>query len=158
MRTFLAILVGVVVSSLVPGRALAQVAEDKGILALDNYVYLRIRVPAAGFGIRDRRVLLEQRLVHILSYENTEMPKVRIGDVRGKPTIYVDDVKFVTVYPQDAKANNTSMKALAEVWAKRIYAGIRMNGPGFGRPARLPTAAPPDESIPERPDYIPSGP
>jgi hypothetical protein len=158
MRTLLRLLSVIFGLSLLPWVAQAQVAEDKGTLSLDDYIYLRVRVPAAGFGIRDRRVLLDQRLVYVLSYGNTEMPKVHVGSIHGKPTIYVGDVRFITVYPQDARANNTTMDGLARVWAKRIYAGIRSNGPGFGRPASAPTAPLPEASVIEPSGAAPATP
>jgi|GEM_PF-2334169 len=123
---FILLLAGFVLVPLLLDSAPAVALAEIGI---DNHLFLRIRTPAAGFKIEERRVLLDQRLVEILSYENTRNPKVWIGNIRGKPTIYVGETKLITVYPRDAKANNTTSSWLASHWAQRLRAGIPQVAP-----------------------------
>ena len=66
--------------------------------------------------------------------------------MRGKPTIFVGDTKFVTVYPQDAAANKTTMEKLAAIWADRLRATILKVGPTHGE--RIPDAEKPSDSVP----------
>ncbi len=119
------------VALLLPDGLLAQ--EGKGPvpadISINNYLFLRIRTPAAGFTVDQRRLLLEQRLVEIVSTENTGNPPVRVGNIRGKPTIYVGKVQLITVYPRDADANKTTMAKLAAQWAERIRKGLIQVGP-----------------------------
>jgi len=126
----------------------ASVAQaDPGEVGLNNHVALRIRTNAAGWTIVERRTLVDQRLVHVLSYENTIAPEVRVSDVRGKPTIYVGDCKLITVYPQDAAANKTTMEKLAGIWAQRVADFIKASGPAHGK--RIPSAPSPDDQRPK---------
>ncbi|MFQ6133003.1 MAG: hypothetical protein ACE5R4_13260 [Armatimonadota bacterium] len=129
------------------GALTASAAQaDPGDVGLNNRLLLRIRTNAAGWTILERRTLVDQRLVHVLSYENTIQPDVRIGDIRGKPTIYVGDTKLITVYPRDAEANAASMERLAEIWAGRVAEFIKVTGPAHGK--RIPTAPPPPDNEP----------
>ncbi|MFQ5810226.1 MAG: hypothetical protein ACE5JM_11460 [Armatimonadota bacterium] len=124
-------LAALLVGLLLPDALLAQ--EGKGPvpaeISVNNYLFLRIRTPAAGFTVDQRRVLLEQRLTEIFSNENTRQPDVRVGNIRGKPTIYVGETQLITVYPRDADANKTTMERLAAHWAKRLRIGIAHVGP-----------------------------
>jgi len=92
-------------------------------ISIGNQVFLRIRTPAAGYTILEREQTVNERLVAILSCHRPE--PVTISLIRGKPTIYVDGVQFVTVYPQDVAANKaTSMMQLAQIWAANLRTGL----------------------------------
>jgi len=125
------LLVGLVVVPLMLDAALAQ--EGKGPvpaeIGVNNHLFLRIRTPAAGFTVDQRRVLLERRLTEMFSCENTRSPDVRVGNIRGKPTIYVGETQLITVYPRDAEANKTTMEWLAAHWAERLRKALPHVGP-----------------------------
>ena len=127
--------------SLVAGAGFAQErkyeAPTQADIALDNYLFFRLRTPAAGYTVAARDTLINQRIVEI--FEAGEPGPVTICDVRGKPTIYVNGVKLVTVYPRDAEAagNGICTQQLARAWASRIEAGLRKVWPG----CRFPSAA-----------------
>ncbi len=102
-------------------------------IALDNVLFFRIRTPAAGYKVVEREKIVNQRLVDILSYRAGG--PVTISPIRGKPTIYVDGTKLVTVYPRDVEANNaTSMHQLAGIWATRLREGLPKVLPGARDP------------------------
>ncbi len=143
---FACVVAAAVAASFLAAFPAASVEAQVEPVVVNSSLVLRVRTPAAGWQTIERRILLDQRMVHILSYEDTFNPDVRIGSVRGKPTIYVGDTKLVTIYPQDAAANNTTMEGLARVWADRAVATIRRTAPKHGK--RIPDAEPPDENVP----------
>lgn len=98
-------------------------------IGINNFLFFRIRTPAAGYKVVEREKIINQRLVEILS-DRTAGP-VTISPIRGKPTIYVDGMKLVTVYPRDVDANNAGgMDGLANIWAQRVREGLPKIMPG----------------------------
>jgi len=133
----------------VAGACVAQapqyVAPTQADIALDNYLFFRIRTPAAGYTVAARDTLINQRLIEI--FEAGEPGPVTIGDINGKPTIYVNGIKLVTVYPRDAEAAGGGIctQQLARIWAARIGPGLHKVWPGCRFPSALP-AQPPAEA------------
>jgi len=123
------VLVTVVLASVVLDAVPVAAQEGPQEVAVDNYLFLRIRTPAAGFTMDQRRILLDQRMVNILSYEDAGHPNVWVGNIRGKPTIYVGKTQLITVYPRDAGANKTTSEWLAAHWAERVRVGLKKVGP-----------------------------
>jgi hypothetical protein len=120
--------------------ALAQEAAERKYvepteadIGINNFLFFRIRTPAAGYKVVEREKIINQRLVEVLS--NRSSGPVTISPIRGKPTIYVDGMKFVTVYPRDVEANNAGcMYTLANIWAERLREGLPKIMPGGPRP------------------------
>ena len=115
------------------GCALAQERQyeepTEADIAIDNSLFFVLRTPAAGFKVVEREKLVNARLVEILSCHRPG--PVTISPINGKPTIYVDGVKLVTVYPRDVEANKAKcMMALAESWAANLRAGLPRVMPG----------------------------
>ena len=71
-------------------------------IAIGDQLFFRIRTSAAGFRVVERERIINERLVNIIS-DGAPAP-VTISPIRGKPTIYVDGVQLVTVYPRDVEA------------------------------------------------------
>jgi hypothetical protein len=141
MRGKLALLTLVAALCLGASVALAQegtterkyVEPTEADIAINNFLFFRIRTPAAGYKVVEREKIINQRLVDILSYRAPG--PVTISPIRGKPTIYVDGIKLVTVYPRDVEANNAgSMHRLAAIWAERVGKGIPKVMPGARGP------------------------
>ena len=106
-------------------------------IAIDGVLFLRLRTPAAGFRVVEREKIINDRLIEILSYHDPA--PVTISAIRGKPTIWVDGVKLVTVYPRDVEANNAkSMMGLAKIWGQNVADGLVKVWPGcrFGSDAK----------------------
>jgi hypothetical protein len=85
---------------------------------------LALDIPGAGGGVplNVRAEILDTRMTEILS-AGIAGP-ITIGDIRGKPTIWVGEYRLVTVYPEDAAAKGMSMQDLAASWAETVRATI----------------------------------
>jgi hypothetical protein len=140
MRGLLVLLASIVALSLMAPICVGQetperkyVEPTEADIAINNFLFLRIRTPAAGFRVVEREKIINQRLVDILSYRAPG--PVTISPIRGKPTIYVDGVKLVTVYPRDVAANKAGcMQQLAGIWAQRLRDGLPKVMPGSRDP------------------------
>ena len=135
MRIAVALLIGAVAVAVVALPALAQdlaraaYEPTEADIAINNTVFLRIRTAAAGFTVAQREKIINERLVVILSCHKPG--PVTISSINGKPTIYVDGVQLVTVYPQDGAANKAkSLMAVAQTWAKNLRVGLPKVMPG----------------------------
>ncbi len=109
---------------------LARTMPEEFEIGVGGLVFFRIRAQAAGFTPAERARIVYARLTHILSYEDVDPEAVTIVPVRGKPTIYVGNVRLVTVYPSDVEATNArSMRQLAEIWAASIACCLKNVAP-----------------------------
>jgi hypothetical protein len=78
----------------------------------------------------ERARIINARIVHIISYAPVNPEAVRVVPVRGKPTIYVGNVRLVTVYPSDVEATGAeSMQRLANIWAASTACCLRNIAP-----------------------------
>jgi hypothetical protein len=116
-------------------------------IAIGNYKFFDILTPAAGYTVDQRQKLVNERLIDIFAAGH---PKpVTVGSIRGKPTIYVNGIKLVTVYPRDVQAAQAKCtQSLAAKWAARVYEGLPRVWPGCRFPTRPAAAAadPPEAS------------
>lgn len=129
----LALCLGVAIAAGQEAPERTYVEPTEADIAINSVLFLRIRTPAAGFRVVERERIINQRLVDILSYRAPG--PVTISAIRGKPTIYVDGVKLVTIYPRDVKANNAGcMQQLASIWAQRLREGLPKVMPGARDP------------------------
>ncbi|MFW5868686.1 MAG: hypothetical protein ACOCX2_12765 [Armatimonadota bacterium] len=96
----------------------AKHVPDVFDIGINGELFFRIRAQAAGFSPAERARIVNTRIVHIISFAPLDPDSVHIKPVRGKPTIYVGDVRLITVYPGDVEATGaTSMEQLANLWA-----------------------------------------
>lgn len=108
----------------------AQVIPDEFEIGVGGLNFFRIRTAAAGFSAAERARIVDARIVHILSYGELDPEDVHIVPVRGKPTIYVGDVRLVTVYPSDVEAAGAdSMEQLAGWWAASVACCLKSVAP-----------------------------
>ncbi len=124
------------------------VEPTEAVISIDNAFFFRIRTPAAGYKVSERERIVNERIVAILSCHKPG--PVTIGAINGKPTIYVDGVMLVTVYPRDAEANKTTMTDVATIWAANLRAGLPKVMPGQhpNGPARPACACPGGPDVP----------
>jgi len=147
------LLLAVITLAVAAGVAAAQAAPERTYvpptqadIAIGNYQFFAIRTPAAGYTVDQRQKLVNQRLIEIFA---AGQPKpVTVVWIRGKPTIVVNGIKLVTVYPRDAAAagGGVCTQQLAAMWAKRVEEGLPRVWPGCRFPTRKPAvevSAPP---------------
>lgn len=90
-------------------------------IGIDGETFFEIRASAAGFSAAERARIVYARIIHIISYGRVDPASVHIDYIRGKPTIYVGNVRLITVYPNDvAAAGAASMEELAQKWAAGV--------------------------------------
>jgi hypothetical protein len=78
----------------------------------------------------DRRAMLEFRLIKALTHtEYLKSVNMSYRRVPGGVAVYANGVYYVTVTPDDAKANNSTMPTLAEQWGRSIKRTFEIVGP-----------------------------
>lgn len=91
-----------------------------------------LELPGGGGGVplAVRAEILDTRMTEVLS--SGQVGPVIIGAIRGKPTIWVGEYRFVTVYPEDAAALGMSAAAVAAQWAAQLQAALVKTSPALG--------------------------
>ena len=88
-------------------------------VTLGHYLVLRVRCDAGGYTIDQRVIALQERANDLLRANKTTMTfSVRMSGADAN--IYTDHILFMTVTPEDAKANGTTAEKLANIWAQRL--------------------------------------
>jgi len=95
-------------------------APEKVEIGLGQYKFMELRGPAAGYTLAEREVAVYNRLTEALSIGPLKPEMIRVGRVRSAPTIYVDHVRLISVYPRDAAAVGTTQEALAQSWRNNL--------------------------------------
>lgn len=102
-----------------------EVAE----IRIGGVLFLVLRTPAAGYTVAERETVILRRLVAI--YDSGKILPVKVLPVRGRPTIYVGNIRLVTVYPRDVEAaGDGSVRDLARHWAEGVRQGLLLTAPG----------------------------
>ncbi|MFP3905222.1 MAG: hypothetical protein ACLFWB_13330 [Armatimonadota bacterium] len=106
-------------------------AMDQAVISLGAFPIFTIRTPAAGFTIAERERIVYIRLTEIISCQRITPDIFEIRHVRGKPTLYVGDYRFITVYPRDAAAANMDSMSLANKWLASLRRVLPQVAPYF---------------------------
>ena len=127
MHTRLVALVGVVL--LVAGvSGVAALAAPADLPADDivagGMVILRPRVAAGGLTPLERSGILYERLNQIITDQSVRAADVRAVQSGGDWTVMAGRYLFVTASAQDAAANRTTPKDLAQTWAANLAKAI----------------------------------
>jgi hypothetical protein len=90
---------------------------------LGGHEIINVKTSADGRNPYERCAIFDARTVEILN--RTQAPPLRAGDIRvvnkdGRPWIVVRKYILTDVKPQDAKAEGTSVPALADKWARSV--------------------------------------
>jgi hypothetical protein len=117
-------------------------------IALGNYKFFDIRTAAAGYTVDQRQKLVNERLIEI--FAAGQPGPVSVSGIRGKPTIFVNGIKLITVYERDAKAAGGGIctQQLAAAWAARVEEGLPRVWPGCRFPTRAASGTNPAETMP----------
>jgi hypothetical protein len=101
-----------------------------GDIKVNGALVMKIPGNGGGLPLDVRAEIVDTRMTEILSAGL--VGPVRVGDVRGKPTIWVGDYRLITVYPEDAAAVGTDMKSLACAWAVTVSQTLWRCSPAVG--------------------------
>lgn len=104
-------------------------------IKINANVFFEIRTPAAGYSVAEREAIVLKRIIEVFS--RGKISPVYVDSVRGHPTIYVDRIRLVTVYPEDVACYGAiSAWALAEKWADGVRKALLLTAPSscFGGP------------------------
>jgi hypothetical protein len=101
-----------------------------GEIKVDAFEIFKVPGNGGGVPLAVRSEILDTRMTEILS--SGRISPIIIGEVRGKPTIWVDNYRLITVYPEDAAAEGTTMQDLARVWAERVHQVLLKTSPVLG--------------------------
>jgi hypothetical protein len=83
------------------------------------------RVPAGGYSADERINQVNERLAYILGYEPLAPRYIHVRAMcDGSRAIMVGDRLLITVTAADARANNTTIARLTEVWLARAREAI----------------------------------
>jgi len=103
-------------------------------VAVNGVVFFTIPGAAIGYSSVERREIVETRITEILS--TCPLAPVTVRPVRGKPTVYVGNIRLITVYPADVRNTGAdSAKELAAKWAEGTAAALQVVAPTAFRPA-----------------------
>ena len=98
-------------------------AGASGMIAVGGVEFFEIPGNGGGLTLPVRAEIVDARITEILS-EGISGP-VRVGDVRGQPTVYVAEYRLITVYAEDAaNAGAASAQALAQKWAQSVAVSL----------------------------------
>jgi len=96
---------------------------------------LTFRVGSGKLTPADRRNLLEFRLTRALTQTEYLKPvKITYAKVPAGIAIYANGIYYVTVTPEDAKANKSTPRSLAKVWGRNIQRVFQKVGPSRQMP------------------------
>ncbi len=102
-------------------------------VSIDGVTFFTIPGPAIGYSTLQRLAIVETRIAEILS--TSPFAPVTVKPVRGKPTVYVGNIRLITVYPADVRnAGAKSAAQLAAEWAEGTAAALQVVAPSAFRP------------------------
>ncbi len=101
----------------------AKYVADVVEIGVGGEMLFRVRASAVGYSPAQRARIVDTRLVYALSYGCVKPECVRVESVRGLPTVYIGNVRIISVYPSDAEAAGAECSEwLANVWASSVAA------------------------------------
>ncbi len=122
-------------------------AQQSDTIYIANGVVARIRTAGSYGSLAERSGAIDQAIAEVISTQDTQNPQVRVAQKDGKWSVYSGDVRIISVYPEEAEANNIAAKALAQMWAKNIKTQLPLSTPK----SRMPAGA----ELPPVPTYTP---
>ncbi len=130
--------------------------QESDAIYIANCVVARVRTPGPYESIYQRSAAIGQAIAEVMSTQDTQNPQVRVAMKDGKWSVYCGPIRIISVYPEEAKANGISAKALAQIWAKNIKTRLPLTTPKSKLPpgAVLPEVevhplSPPSAAAPE---------
>jgi len=116
-------LIGLVLLALVgvPEKSTALAQDlNLGAIYVCNEIVLRIRFPAANQTILQRRQIVNERIIEAYRRQQASPANIQARFVGGEWAVYAGSQLLITVDQEHAKANGTTTRALAEIWAGKF--------------------------------------
>jgi hypothetical protein len=113
-RSILILLAAMVVLGAFGSFAGAFTMSEK--IVVSNELVAIVRAPAGGLSASERIDRVNDRLAYILGYEPLNPGAIRAVRRGNSRMIMVGNRLLVTVTPRDARANNTTVAGLTQVW------------------------------------------
>lgn len=98
----------------------AHAVVPPGEVILGNSVVFRFRTPSGGLSPEQRAGKVQERLIDVLGINDLTPNDVKVRGLKEGPTIYVRDVKIVTIDPETAKASGGTREEVARQWARNL--------------------------------------
>lgn len=117
-------------------------------IVIGGQVVARIRHKGRFESVAARVAQIDKWIADVISYENTQNPRLSLARKNGILHIYVANRPIIDIYPADAAALNTTEMALARSWLKNIKAALPKATPVSRLPARPTTAETRPPTIP----------
>jgi hypothetical protein len=127
---------------LLAGITVVAVADDYGwdpaSVDIGGQHVLKFRDPAAGMSAADRRAMLEFRMTKALTHTEYLFP-VQMSYLRvpGGIAVASNGIYFLTVTPDDARSNRSSIRTLSRQWGTRIKQTFETVGPARQLPHEM---------------------
>ena len=127
---------------LLVGLAVAVAADDYGwdpaSVDIGGQHILKFRNGAEGMSAADRRAMLEFRLTKALTHTEYLFPvRMSYQRVPGGVAVASNGVYFLTVTPQDARANRSTVATLSRQWGAIIKRTFEIVGPARQLPHEM---------------------
>lgn len=124
MRVFRAMLVVVAALAMT-----AAAAQDTVEIVIGGQIVARVRDKGPYDSLAKRAAKIDQRIDEVISYEDTQNPKVKVKQVEGVWHVFCGDRPILGVYPADATAQNIEAKALAALWMRQVKEALPKSTP-----------------------------
>ena len=107
--------------------ALAFSQQTPSDVAFGGEYFFRFRASAGSFSPEERAAVLQSRLTQVFTKLLAQGAPltVRVRSLGAVKSISVAGVPFVTVTPDDAKANQMTVEQLAKVWVNNLEQGLK---------------------------------
>jgi hypothetical protein len=142
---------------LTAGLACAQEPEP---IVIGGQIVARIRDKGSYDSLAARVSQIDKWISDVVSYENTQQPKLSMARKNGVLHIYCAKRPVIDIFPADATASNTTELALGQMWLKNIKGALPRATPVSRLPVRPPapgdTPPPPTPAGPRIPS-VPGG-
>ncbi|MDX1932100.1 MAG: FKBP-type peptidyl-prolyl cis-trans isomerase [Capsulimonadales bacterium] len=127
----------------------AAVPVPPGEIVLGDIVVFRFRTDSGGLTAAQRADLVQERVNQVLSLPDVTAKDVRVRPLPQGPTLYVRDIRLVTIDRETAQAAGVTQERLAKQWAHRlmgVIAQVNVRLPGGPPPPSVASSSEADSS------------
>jgi hypothetical protein len=110
----------VVLLAVAAATALAQSVPKTYDIFMGGYLIMRIRTGSEELSIKERRLIVQQRVTDLMKCTDTGDIEVTVTRNGNDYNIVANNVLIITVSSDDAHANKTTTFKQAEAWARNI--------------------------------------